>query len=234
VPSYVISKFALRGLTEALRAELADQDDIHVCSLLPYVIDTEHFESGANHMGHGAYGLPPMQSPEKVAKAMVSLAEHPRRELHVPRIALLGLAAHELFPRTVERIIFDALGRWHFGKQGETEGAGNLYSPQKKSGGVHGKRRPLLKTTALVLFAAQRFVEIQLKFLFRVVLQQGSPAPVRLRSARTPSFGAPSFDALSSAHPPQGAPSQAAPYPEATTAETRSIEHKVRAMRGTA
>jgi short-subunit dehydrogenase len=234
VPSYVISKFALRGLTEALRAELADQDDIHVCSLLPYVIDTEHFESGANHVGHGAYGLPPMQSPEKVAKAMVSLAEHPRREVHVPRIALLGLAAHELFPRTVERIIFDALGRWHFGKQGETQSAGNLYSPQKKSGGVHGKRRPLLKTTALVLFAAQRFVEIQLKFLFRVVLQQGSPSPLRVRSARTPSFGAPSFDALSSAHPPQGAPSRAAPYPEATSAETRSIEHKVRAMRGTA
>src|SRR5690606_37667297 len=33
VPSYVVSKFALRGLTEALRAELADEYDIHVCSL---------------------------------------------------------------------------------------------------------------------------------------------------------------------------------------------------------
>lgn len=234
VPSYVISKFALRGLTEALRAELADADDIHVCSLLPYVIDTEHFESGANHVGHGAYGLPPMQSPEKVAKAMVRLAEHPRREVHVPRIALLGLAAHELFPRTVERIIFDALGKWHFGKQGEAQTDGNLYTPQKKSGAVHGKRRPLLKTTALLVFAAQRFVEIQLQFLFRVVLQQGSPSPVRVRSARMASFGAHSFDALSMAHPPPGAPTQTAPYPEATAAEAQSIEHEVRAMRGTA
>src|SRR5690606_17479042 len=59
VPSYVISKFALRGLTEALRAELADAPDIHVCSLLPYAMDTPHFESGANRVGRAAHPMPP-------------------------------------------------------------------------------------------------------------------------------------------------------------------------------
>lgn len=235
VPSYVISKFAVRGLTEALRSELADQDDIHVCSLLPYVIDTEHFEGGANHVGHGAHPMPPMQSPEKVAEAMVQLAERPRRQVHVPRIAVLGLAAHSVFPRTVERIIFDALSKWHFSKQLEADNLGNIYAPKTEDGQVHGRRRPRLKTAALVLFAAHRFVEIQLQFLFRVVLGKGgSPSPTRGRSGRAPSFGAHTFDALSSGHPPHGAPSRPTPQPESTTAETQSLEERVGALRGTA
>jgi NAD(P)-dependent dehydrogenase (short-subunit alcohol dehydrogenase family) len=42
VPSYVISKFALRGLSEALRTELANYPQIHVCTLMPYAVDTPH------------------------------------------------------------------------------------------------------------------------------------------------------------------------------------------------
>jgi NAD(P)-dependent dehydrogenase (short-subunit alcohol dehydrogenase family) len=65
VPSYVISKFALRGLSDALRAELAAHPRIHVCTLLPYAIDTPHFQSAANLIGRQPFAMPPVQSPEK-------------------------------------------------------------------------------------------------------------------------------------------------------------------------
>src|SRR6185369_3057667 len=74
VPSYVISKFALRGLSEALRMEIADDPDIHVCTILPYAIDTPHFQSGANELGVAAFAMPPLQKPEKVAREIVKLA----------------------------------------------------------------------------------------------------------------------------------------------------------------
>src|SRR5690606_38778192 len=45
VPSYTISKFGLRGLSEVLRVELADEPAIQVCTLLPYAVDTPHFQS---------------------------------------------------------------------------------------------------------------------------------------------------------------------------------------------
>jgi short-subunit dehydrogenase len=150
VPSYVISKFALRGLSEALRAELADQRDIHVCTLLPYAIDTPHFQSGANLVGRKAYAMPPMQSPEHVARKLADLAERPRRELHVPRVAALGLGLHALFPRLVEHVIHEALGRWHFGAMQQIDAQGNLWTPAKEPPSAHGRRPAQLGLPALV------------------------------------------------------------------------------------
>jgi NAD(P)-dependent dehydrogenase (short-subunit alcohol dehydrogenase family) len=145
VPSYAISKFAIRGLSESLRAELADEPDVHVCSIFPFTIDTPHFQSGANRVGKHARALPPVQSPEKVARAIVSLAARPRRELHVPHIAVLGVAAHALFPDTTERLLLHALRRWHFDQHAQPPTQGNLYQPvEVGEGKAHGERRPQL------------------------------------------------------------------------------------------
>jgi NAD(P)-dependent dehydrogenase (short-subunit alcohol dehydrogenase family) len=150
VPAYVISKFALRGLSEALRAELADLPHIQVCTLLPYAIDTPHFQAGANVVGWKPHAMPPVQSPEVVASALADLAERPRRELHVPRAAALGLALHALFPATVERVIHDALGRWHFGGPQQLDAAGNLWAPSAEPPAIHGRRQPRIGLAGLI------------------------------------------------------------------------------------
>jgi NAD(P)-dependent dehydrogenase (short-subunit alcohol dehydrogenase family) len=156
VPSYVISKFGLHGLSEALRAEVAAQPDIHVCTLYPYAVNTQHFESGANYVGWDAHAMPPAQAPEKVAHAMLELARSPRRERYVPRSAVLGLALHVFMPRTVERLVHDALSRWHFGTTPQARTAGNLFHPVSERGAVHGERPPQLTTPRLLLWTIAR------------------------------------------------------------------------------
>jgi NAD(P)-dependent dehydrogenase (short-subunit alcohol dehydrogenase family) len=169
VPSYVISKFAIRGLSEALRAELAREPNIHVCCLYPYAIDTPHFQAGANRMGRSAHPLPPVQSPEKVALALVSLAEHPRRELHVPRLAAFGLGLHMLFPRSVERLLHDVLARWHFSENAEGVSRGNLWQPDREAAEVHGHRPSLIGTSALAGWVVRYLFARQAKALKKAV-----------------------------------------------------------------
>lgn len=138
VPSYVVSKFALRGLSETLRTEVARHPGVQVCTLLPYAVDTPHFEAGANRRGRRPRPIPPTQTPEAVATALVDLVKRPRRERYVPRIAELGVALHALFPRTTERLLADALERWHFDDHRPLTTGGNLRTPVRAR--AHGPR----------------------------------------------------------------------------------------------
>lgn len=159
VPSYVVSKFGVLGLSEALRTAYADQDDIHICTLLPYAIDTPHFEAGANEIGLRAHAMPPMQSPEKVARALVSLVERPRRQLHVPRYIELGIALHGLLPNTVETMVLHLVREWHFDENVEKRTKGNLYRPAVRADGkVRGTRPARLGLPTLLAWAAGHFI----------------------------------------------------------------------------
>jgi NAD(P)-dependent dehydrogenase (short-subunit alcohol dehydrogenase family) len=158
VPSYVISKFALQGLAETLRTEVAEEPHIHICTLLPYAVDTPHFEHGANRIGLDARAMPPMQSPEKVARALVSLAEHPRRELYVPRYARLGVALQRVFPAVADRVLLDVTREWHFGHQSQPTTTGNLYSPSAESAQVRGHRPARTTLPGLLLWGAGHLV----------------------------------------------------------------------------
>jgi hypothetical protein len=123
-------------------------------------MDTPHFQSGANETGQKAFVMPPMQTPEKVARAIVELAEHPRRERHVPRSAVLGLGLHWLRPRTIERLIAHALERWHLqGHQPRTPG--DLFVPSSEPGSVHGRRTPRVGTARLLGWAALEYGRLE-------------------------------------------------------------------------
>jgi NAD(P)-dependent dehydrogenase (short-subunit alcohol dehydrogenase family) len=169
MPSYVISKCGVHGLSEALRVELADEPDIHVCTVFPYAIDTPHFESAANRLGQVPRAMPPVSSPERIASAIARLTDHPRRRLYVPRIAVLGLALHAIVPRTLERLLLDALRAWNFGEPSEQVSAGNLFEPAPGTPGTRGSRPPLSGSPRLLAWLAARLVQLEVESASRLI-----------------------------------------------------------------
>ena len=96
--AYSASKFGLRGFSHALRGELAQWPDIHVCDVYPSMVDTPGFRDGGNYAGRSLQPPPPLCDPREVADAMVGLALHPRHTTTVGVTAMVLRFAHFLTP----------------------------------------------------------------------------------------------------------------------------------------
>ena len=139
--AYSVSKFGVRGLSLALRAELAGLPDVHLCEVYGSFLDTPGVEHAANFTGAKLRPAPPVNDPDKVAKVMVDLVRRPRAEVMLdapagmirlgavvaPRLAAWGLG------RLVE--VYTRLA----GPAPRTQGA--TFEPGGGHGAVHGGLR---------------------------------------------------------------------------------------------
>jgi hypothetical protein len=98
--AYTATKFAQRGLGQALRGELRGTG-VHVCTIMPGAW-TPPLPAGRELLGRAAAeGF--LASPEKIARAVVRCAERPRPEVVVGGSVRALRVAHAISPRIVER-----------------------------------------------------------------------------------------------------------------------------------
>ena len=101
--AYVASKFALVGLSEALRMELR-REGIHVTCVCPIGTETEFFDIEENRLGvPGRRG--PIQSAEHVARRIVAALHHPRPEVHPYPPARALFLMNAVAPGLVDRLM---------------------------------------------------------------------------------------------------------------------------------
>jgi short-subunit dehydrogenase len=138
VPTYVASKFAVRGLALSLRQAVAHLPDVHVSCVLPGPMDTPMFQRAANHTGRRMRAIPPALAPERVARAVLKASRTPRRQVTAGATPRLLLLAHRLSPRLTEW----GTARWAAPMLttrttvGASEGA--LHHPLKGGGRIDG------------------------------------------------------------------------------------------------
>jgi short-subunit dehydrogenase len=101
--AYVASKFALVGFSEALRMELRGTG-IDVTCVCPIGTATEFHDVEPNRLGVSGRGGP-IQSPERVARAIVRALRRPRAEVHPYPPARLLFLANALAPGLVDRLL---------------------------------------------------------------------------------------------------------------------------------
>ena len=112
---YTASKWALRGLYDCLRMELAEaHEPIAVTTILPGPIATPFFEHARSKVGAMPKPPPPVYAPEVVARAIVKASVEPTREVPVGGAAIGFYLGQRLSPAfsdalmSLRRVAFDA------------------------------------------------------------------------------------------------------------------------------
>ncbi|GAA4450106.1 SDR family NAD(P)-dependent oxidoreductase [Phytohabitans houttuyneae] len=152
---YTTAKHGVRALSGAVRQELqlAGDREISVCVLLPASIGTPLYRNAANHTGVRVGPLPPVYAPEVVARRIVRLLEHPRREAHAGGVGALLARQWRLAPGLHERVMAVYADRTTFRGEPAAPTSGTVFAPADDpsavDGGWHHRRWTAARLAAL-------------------------------------------------------------------------------------
>jgi short-subunit dehydrogenase len=139
--AYAASKFGLRGFSAALRGELRDYPDIHVCDVYPTFVDTPAIYHAGNYTG-AKLGFPPgALTPEEVADAVVGLARRPRATTAVGAPAS-ALKLGELATPVTTSLMGRFMASWSKRAERTNDTVGTMYSPPRGASGVRSGDHP--------------------------------------------------------------------------------------------
>jgi short-subunit dehydrogenase len=160
---YVASKFAIRGLSFALRQEVMHLPDVHICVLSPASIDTPLWQRGANYSGRAIKPLDPVHPVEQVANVLVNLIRYPQREVFAGVSGWMASEQYAAQPAMMEALIAAFTQRSLFQDKPAAPTDGSLFKSERgtgdTSGGWSSPDRPGLAVgDALPLMASPAFL----------------------------------------------------------------------------
>lgn len=136
--AYSASKFGLRGFAEALRYELSELKNVHVCDVFPYFTDTPGAIHASNYVGKDLRPAIPVNDPFVVAATIVSLCKRPRAQIMVGPPSRLARTIHALTPKLLGKAMMKFAHAYFKGAKEVDITNGNLFKPVWKGAGTHG------------------------------------------------------------------------------------------------
>ena len=140
---YSASKHAIKGFTDALRMEVEHEGaPVSVTLVKPSAIDTPYPHHAKNYMDKEASLPPPVYAPDVVARAILSCATHPQRDLFVGaggrQMAALGYHAAGLMDTIMEKVFVGQQKKESPPRFREQSGLDNPSGHLEERGGYEG------------------------------------------------------------------------------------------------
>jgi len=135
---YSASKFGIRGFSAALKAEMGEYPDIHVCDAFPAFLDTPGIQHAANYTGRAIKPAPPVYDPKRVAMGIVKLAEDPQANMMIGSTSILLRLSYALLPKLTIGITQKVISTYLKNAEEIPRTDGNLFNPVKYGNAVHG------------------------------------------------------------------------------------------------
>jgi NAD(P)-dependent dehydrogenase (short-subunit alcohol dehydrogenase family) len=153
--AYTASKFGLRGCSDALKGELTQYPEIHVCDLYPGFLDTPGIQHAANYTGKVIKPAPPVYDPQKVARAVVALIRSPKPKQTVGAASAFLKLAYHFFPALSRSITASVIRFYLKGADEMPVTSGNILHPVDYGTSVEGGwRKPFVKSPGGRMFMA--------------------------------------------------------------------------------
>jgi hypothetical protein len=165
--AYCAAKHAVEGFTESLRIELMhDKSHVKVSLVQLPAVNTPQFDWVKSRLPGRAQPVPPIFQPEVPARAIVWMAENPRRELYVAYPTVKAIFSERISPR---------LGDWYLSKTGfksqqtqepaDPSRPNNLWKPVSGDHGAHGRFDSRAKSFSLELWMRMNFKALALSLV---------------------------------------------------------------------
>ena len=137
--SYVAGKWGVHGLVRTLQIEARQTPGVDISLVSPGGVDTPVYAQAGSYTGRIGRPPPPVDPPEKVARAVVRAIGRPRREVSVGLANGLTVTGFRLLPGVFDLLV-TPLMRWG-GQSRQRVGPhpGNVLEPQPAGEAVHGQ-----------------------------------------------------------------------------------------------
>jgi NAD(P)-dependent dehydrogenase (short-subunit alcohol dehydrogenase family) len=137
--SYVTAKWGLQGLARTLQVEARSTPGIRVSLVSPGSVDTPAYRQAASYLGRDGRPPPPVDPPEKVARAIVRCLDRPRRDVSVGLANPIAILGFRTLPAVFDTLVTPLMRLGGLSRQPSEPNDGNVFVPRPDGDAVHGE-----------------------------------------------------------------------------------------------
>jgi NAD(P)-dependent dehydrogenase (short-subunit alcohol dehydrogenase family) len=141
--SYVTAKWGQLGLIRVLQQETRDEPGISVSAVQPGGVDTPIYFQAASWAGSTGRPPPPVYSPQRVARAVLSTMDKPRRVVQAGLFNPLITAAFRLAPGAFDVLVGPLLQRMAIANDDVAPTEGNVFESKPEGNATEGRWRSI-------------------------------------------------------------------------------------------
>lgn len=155
---YVTSKWAVHGLARVLQIEARTMPGVEISLVSPGSVDTPIYRWSATFLGRQGQPPPPVDPPQKVARAVVAALDKSRRETSVGVANPLAVLGFRIFPGLFDALVTPLMKTFGLEPDPAPDTSGNLFASQPQPDTSYGDRNaaPIRLARAALNRAASR------------------------------------------------------------------------------
>ncbi|WP_104525039.1 SDR family NAD(P)-dependent oxidoreductase [Blastococcus atacamensis] len=141
--SYVVAKFGQLGLARVLQQEVRDVPGISVTVVQPGGVNTPIYSQGASYVGSTGRPPPPVYSPQRVARRILTTLDQPRRVVQAGLFNPLITAGFRLLPGLYDVLVGPLLQKMAISNEPAPATEGNVFRTHEEGNATEAHWRSI-------------------------------------------------------------------------------------------